>query len=263
MGTEVITQTICGDDFPKTRRDPGWAHKAPVFYCTIAPMRLKFTRFLIRILLRLLTHVEVHGMENLPKNINSANFVIASNHLGLVDAFLPFYILDHTNLVLLVGEKWEKMAIMRWLGRGLNFIFVDRFNPDIKAIRAVMTRMKKGEVLVITPEGTRSKVGHLIEGKAGVSYLAAKMEYPLLPVGISGTFDEIFFAQLKRLRRPHITVNIGPMFSLPPLPNESQGRDEALKADTDEIMCRIAALVPLENRGVYTDHPRLKEFLKT
>jgi 1-acyl-sn-glycerol-3-phosphate acyltransferase len=226
-------------------------------------MRLKFTRFLIRILLRLLTQVEVHGKENIPGNLGDGSFVIAANHLGLVDAFLPFYIVDHNNLVLLVGEKWEKMAIMRWLGRGLNFIFVDRFNPDIKAIRAVITRMKKGEVLVITPEGTRSKVGHLIEGKPGVSYLAAKMEYPIVPVGISGTFDEIFFGQMKRLSRPHIILTIGPKFILPPLPNGNHNREDALKCDTDEIMCRIAALLPAENRGFYAEHPRLKELLKS
>ena len=225
-------------------------------------MPLQFTRFLIRILLRLLTHIEVRGKENIPDTLGAGNFVIAANHLGLVDAFLPFYILDHNNLVLLVGEKWEKLAIMRWLGRRLNFIFVDRFNPDIKAIRAVMTRMKQGEVLVITPEGTRSKVGHLIEGKPGVSYLAAKMEYPLVPVGISGTFDKIFYGQLKRLRRPHIFINIGPKFSLPRLPTANQGRDEALRTDTDEIMCRIAALLPEENRGFYADNPRLKELLR-
>jgi 1-acyl-sn-glycerol-3-phosphate acyltransferase len=225
-------------------------------------MRLKFTRFIIRILLRLLTTVECHGRENIPDNIRDGNFIIASNHLGLVDAFLPFHILPHNNLVLLVGEKWEKMAIMRWLGHQLNFLFVDRFNPDIKAIRAVIKRMKHGEVLVITPEGTRSKVGHLIEGKPGVSYLAVKMGFPLVPVGIAGTFDEIFFDRLKHLRRPHINIHIGPMFTLPPLPPESQGRDEALKTDTDEIMCRIAAQLPPENRGFYADHPRLKELLQ-
>jgi len=222
-------------------------------------MRLTFTRFIIRLLLRLLTHVEVRGRENVPV---TSNFIIASNHLGLVDAFLPFYLLDNSNLVLLVGEKWEKMAIMRWLGCQLNFIFVDRFNPDLKAIRQVIARMRQGEVLVITPEGTRSKVGHLIEGKPGVSYLAAKMGYPILPVGISGSFDPLFFGQLKRLRRPHITVNVGASYTLPPLPTESQGREEALKADTDEIMCRIAALLPEEYRGVYAEHPRLKELLE-
>ena len=222
-------------------------------------MRLKLTRLLIRFLLRLLTRIEARGRENIP---TSGNFIIAANHIGLVDAFLPFYIINHTNLVLLVGEKWEKLWIMRWLGRGLNFLFVDRFNPDLKAIRAVIARMKHGEVLVITPEGTRSKVGYLIEGKPGVSYLAAKMGYPLVPVGISGTFDSDFFGQLKRLHRPHIIVRIGPAFSLPPLPTEAQSRDEALKADTDEIMCRIAALLPPEQHGVYASHPRLKELLE-
>jgi 1-acyl-sn-glycerol-3-phosphate acyltransferase len=221
-------------------------------------MSLNFTRFIIRLLMRLLTRTKIRGMENLPA---SGNFIIASNHLGLVDAFLPFLFLDNTNLFLLVGEKWEKVAILRWLGKRLNFIFVDRFNPDVKAIREVITRMKQGEVLVITPEGTRSKVGHLIEGKQGVSYLAAKLGYPILPAGITGSFDPLFFGQLKRLKRPHITVNVGPAFNFPPLPAENQGRDEALKADTDEIMCRIAALLPEEFRGFYKDHPRLKEFL--
>lgn len=222
-------------------------------------MRLKFTRLLIRFLLHLLTRIELRGRENIP---TTSNFIIAANHNGLVDAFLPFYILNNNNLVLLVGEKWEKLSIMRWLGRGLNFLFVDRFNPDLKAIREVIVRMKRGEVLVITPEGTRSKVGRLIEGKPGVSYLAAKMGYPIAPVGISGTFDKIFFGQLKRLHRPHILISIGPAFSLPPLPKEAQDRDEALKTDTDEIMCRIAALLPLEQRGVYSNHPRLKELLE-
>jgi 1-acyl-sn-glycerol-3-phosphate acyltransferase len=233
----------------------------PVFYCTIAPMNLRFTRFLIRILLRLLTRIEVQGLENIPGK-SDGNFVIAANHLGLVDGLLPFYILDHNNLVVLVGEKWEKIAIMRWLGRQLNFIFVDRYNPDIKAIRKVITRMRQGDVLVITPEGTRSKVGHLIEGKPGVSYLAAKMEFPLVPVAITGSYDEIFFPQLKRFIRPHVIVHIGRSFGLPALPNESQARDEALKADTDEIMCRIAALLPEQYRGFYAQHPRLKELLR-
>jgi 1-acyl-sn-glycerol-3-phosphate acyltransferase len=52
------------------------------------------------------------------------------------------------------------------------------------------------------------------------------------------------------------------MFTLPPLPSESQGRDEALKTDTDEIMCRIAAELPPENRGFYAEHARLKELLQ-
>lgn len=219
-------------------------------------MRLKTTRFLIRLLLRLLTHTVASGLENIPRE---GNFVIASNHLGLVDAFLPFYFTENNNLVLMVGEKWEKVGILRWLGRRLNFIFVDRFHPDIRAIRNVIARMKSGEVLVITPEGTRSKVGHLLEGKQGVSYLAAKMGYPIIPAGIAGTFDPDFFGQLKHFKRPRIKVSIGPAFTLPE--HHGHGRSEALAHDTEEIMCRIAAQLPPELRGFYHDHRRLKELL--
>jgi 1-acyl-sn-glycerol-3-phosphate acyltransferase len=219
-------------------------------------MRLKSTRFLIRLLLRLLTHTEASGLENVPRE---GNFVIASNHLGLVDAFLPFLFTDNNKLVLLVGEKYEKVGILRWLGKRLNFVFVDRFHPDIRAIRNIIARMKSGEVLVITPEGTRSKVGHLIEGKQGVSYLASKMGYPILPAGVSGSFDPDFFGQLKHFKRPHVKVSIGPTFTL--TQTHGRGRSEALARDTDEIMCRIAAQLPPELRGFYANHPRLKELL--
>jgi 1-acyl-sn-glycerol-3-phosphate acyltransferase len=217
----------------------------------------RFARFIIRFLVRLLVRIDVRGRENLPL---TGNFVIAANHLGMVDGFLPFVIVENTNLVVLVGEKWEKVGILRWLGKRLNFIFVDRFNPDLKAIRQVLARMKGGDVLVITPEGTRSKVGHLIEGKPGVSYLAAKIGVPILPAAITGSFDPIFFGQLKRLKRPHVTVTIGPTFSLPPTHHED--RAATLQRDTDEIMCRIAALMPPEYRGFYAEHPRLKELLE-
>ena len=219
-------------------------------------MGLRIIRFIIRLLMRLLTHTEVRGIEYVPA---SGNFIIASNHLGLVDAFVPFYFLNNSNLVVLVGEKWGKIAILRWLGRQLNFIFVDRFNPDLKAIRQVIERMRSGEVLVITPEGTRSKTGVLLEGKPGVSYLAAKLGVPILPAGVSGSFDPVFFGQLKRLKRPHVLINVGKPFTLPRLPLEAQGREEALKFDTEEIMCRIAALVPPEQRGFYTGHCRVDE----
>jgi 1-acyl-sn-glycerol-3-phosphate acyltransferase len=119
--------------------------------------------------------------------------------------------------------------------------------------------MEKNNILVIAPEGTRSRAGSLIEAKSGVSYLAAKLNRPIVPVAITGTEDKVVFGNLKRLRRSHFTVTAGPAFTLPPLPREN--RDEALKRYTDEIMCHIAALLPEKYWGVYADHPRLKELL--
>lgn len=215
-------------------------------------------RTLIRLIFNLIARVDVSGYEYVPQE---GNFVIATNHLGIVDAPLAFYALDRWDLFVLVGEKWEKNRFFKWLGQYFNFVFIDRFHPDIKTLRKVMALMDEGKNLVIAPEGTRSRTGALIEGKPGVSYLAARLGQPIVPVGISGTEDKVIFGNLKRLRRSHIVLRAGPAFTLPPLPREN--RDAALKHYTDEIMVHIAALLPEKHRGVYKDHPRLKELVKS
>lgn len=214
-------------------------------------------RWLLRVLFNIIARVDVKGYENLPKE---GSFVIATNHLGILDAPIAFYALDYWDMFVMIGEKWEKVALFRWLGKYFNFIFIDRYNPDIKTLRKVIALMEKDNILVIAPEGTRSRVGSLIEAKPGVSYLATKLNRPIVPVALTGTEDKALFGNLKKLRRAHFTVTAGEAFMLPPLPREN--RDEALKQYTDEIMCHIAALLPEKYRGVYADHPRLKELLQ-
>jgi 1-acyl-sn-glycerol-3-phosphate acyltransferase len=214
------------------------------------------SRWLIRFLLDLIARVDVSGYEHLPKD---SSFVLATNHLGIVDVPIAYYSLDRWDLFVLIGEKWQDIGLFRWVGKHFNFIFIDRFHPDFKALRKVIALMEENNILVIAPEGTRSRTGALIEAKRGVSYLASKLNRPIVPIAITGTEDKNLFGNLKRLRRSHITVKAGPAFMLPPLPREN--RDEALKRYTDEIMCHIAALLPERYRGFYADHPRLKEIL--
>jgi 1-acyl-sn-glycerol-3-phosphate acyltransferase len=214
-----------------------------------------FLRFLVRLLVGTVARVEVYGRENIP----AGSFVLATNHLGLIDAALAYYALDRWDLFVMVAEKWKEIWIFRFLGKYFDFIFIDRFNPDLQAMREVIKKMKEGKVLVIAPEGTRSRVGAMIEGKPGVSYLAAKLGYSILPVGLAGTDDKTIFGNMRRLRRSHIVVRAGKTFDLPPLPKEN--REQVLQQYTDEIMCRIAALIPEKYRGYYADHPRLKELL--
>jgi len=214
-------------------------------------------RWLVRLLFNMIARVEAKGYEYLPKE---GSFVIATNHLGIVDAPIAFYALDRWDMFVMIAEKWEKVALFRWLGKYFNFIFIDRYNPDIKNLRKVISLMQENNILVIAPEGTRSRVGSLIEAKPGVSYLATKLNRPIVPVAITGTEDKALFGNLKKLRRARITLTAGPAFTLPPLPREN--RDEVLKQYTDEIMCHIAALLPETYRGVYAGHPRLKELLQ-
>jgi 1-acyl-sn-glycerol-3-phosphate acyltransferase len=79
-----------------------------------------------------------------------------------------------------------------------------------------------------------------------------------MPCAFIGT--EKTFPELRRLRRPEITFRIGKVFRLPPVDEENRNAD--LRKNSDEIMCRIALLLPPSYRGYYADHPRLKELLQ-
>jgi len=99
----------------------------------------------------------------------------------------------------------------------------------------------------------------MAEGKPGVAYLALKAGLPIVPVGLVGTEDRVVVEHLKRFKKSEIKIVVGEPFSLPPI--QRKNREESLKQQTDEIMCRIGALLPEKYRGVYAEHPRLKELL--
>jgi 1-acyl-sn-glycerol-3-phosphate acyltransferase len=217
----------------------------------------KFLRWLIHAVVNRIASVEAIGYENLPEK---GGFVIAVNHLGFLDAPMAFYALENWNLFVLVGEKWRKNPLWRFLGKYLNFVFIDRFQLDLKAMREVMERMQAGQTLIIAPEGTRARDEKMAQGKPGVAYLASKMGWQIVPVAVSGTEDRILISNLKRLRRTHIKLTAGKPFTLPPLP-KGENRDEILQDYTDEIMCRIALMLPERNKGYYEGHPMLKKLM--
>jgi 1-acyl-sn-glycerol-3-phosphate acyltransferase len=82
----------------------------------------------------------------------------------------------------------------------------------------------------------------------------------VLPVAVTGTEDQLVMKNL-RIKRTPVRISVGEPFSLPPV--EKQERDILLQRYTDEIMCRIAVLLPPAYRGYYAEHPRLMELLET
>lgn len=210
---------------------------------------------IIRFVINLIARVEIQGDENIPAE---GGYVIATNHLGRLDVALLFYALEG-DFILIIAEKYEHHWLFGPIGNAMNGIWLDRFNADVGAIRQVLTRMKAGGILVIAPEGTRSKSESMAEGKPGVAYLALKAGLPIVPVGLVGTEDRVVVEHLKRFKKSEIKIVVGEPFSLPPI--QRKNREESLKQQTDEIMCRIGALLPEKYRGVYAEHPRLKELL--
>ncbi|MEI6291635.1 MAG: lysophospholipid acyltransferase family protein [Chloroflexota bacterium] len=216
----------------------------------------RFVRWLIIAILNTIGNIRVIDVDNVPA---SGGFVIATNHIGIIDIAMFHYQFDRYDMFIPVAEKWEKQGWIRFLGKELNFLFVDRYNQDVRAMKKMINLMKEGNSLVIAPEGTRSRTGALIEGKPGVAYLAARSGFPVIPVAITGTEDSVIHDNIKHFKKSRIELTVGRPFYLPPIPKEE--REAALTQYTDEIMCQIAAILPERYRGVYAEHPRLKELI--
>ena len=218
-------------------------------------MKYKTLRSIVRFFMKIIAEFEINGIEKLP----AGNVIIAANHLGRLDTAALMYILDREDIIMPVAEKYKDHPFYGALGRAVNAIWLNRFDADYSALRQILERMKQGGLLVIAPEGTRSKTEALQEGKMGVAFLAAKSGYPVLPVAVTGTEDRRIVENLKHFRRSRITAIAADLLyiDIPP----GKGREKAMREATDEIMSRIAALLPEKYRGVYADHPRVKELL--
>jgi 1-acyl-sn-glycerol-3-phosphate acyltransferase len=220
-------------------------------------MNYRTLRSIIRFFMKLIADIEVHGIEKLPEG----NVIVAANHLGRLDTAVLLCILDREDVIMPVAEKYKNHPLYGAIGRAANAIWLNRFEADYSAFRQILDRMKQGGILVIAPEGTRSRTESLQEGKMGVAFLASKSGYPVLPVAVTGTEDRGVIENLKRFRRSRITATAAELIHIE-LP-KGKGREEAMRQATDEIMCQIAALLPEKYRGVYADHPRVKEILNS
>jgi 1-acyl-sn-glycerol-3-phosphate acyltransferase len=218
-------------------------------------MKFRTLRSIVRFIMKLVADIEIHGTEKMPEG----NFIAAANHLGRLDTAALLCVMDREDIIMPVAEKYRNHPLFGAIGRAANAIWLNRFEADYSALREILARMEKGGMLVIAPEGTRSKTEALQEAKLGVAFLASKSAYPVMPVAVIGTEDRAILENLKRFRRSKILVRAGDPFQIK-LP-KGKGREQAMRKATDEIMCRIAAMLPEKYRGVYADHPRLKELL--
>ena len=218
-------------------------------------MGARLLRWFFSTLIRLLTQSRAEGLENIP---SSGPYIMAGNHMSMADLPLAYTYMGGEHATGWVAEKWENHPIFSPILRLGSGIFIQRGEVDRGALAAAVEWLKAGKAFGIAPEGTRSRNGQLQRGKTGVAYLADMADAPLVPVGMIGT--ESAFRTLFRLRRPKLLLRVGAPFRLPPL--DPENRSASLRRNADEIMCRIAALLPSRYWGYYRDHPRLAEILR-
>jgi len=212
-------------------------------------------RGVFKIAYRILSRRKLLGAENLP---TSGGCLMVINHMSIVDAPLIFTLVSHPSMAAFVASKYHRNLFFRWLLNRTGVIWVRRGEADRAALKAALKALQAGVMLGVAPEGTRSRNGSLQPAKAGIAFLATNARVPIVPAVVINT--DRAFAQLRQLRRPRLTLKIGPPFALPPL--TPGHRSAQLRLHTEEIMLRLAALLPPHHRGVYGEHPRLAEFLE-
>jgi 1-acyl-sn-glycerol-3-phosphate acyltransferase len=213
-------------------------------------MLRKVIRHIVGLLFKLLARVDVIGLENVPRR---GGCILASNHLSRLDPALVFVLIKREDMTALVTDKYRRSPLIRPLVNASGGIWLHREEADIHALREARNFLHNGGLLGIAPEGTRSQSGALTPAKTGVAYLADKADVSIIPAAIYGT--ETALRQLLRFRRPKIVLQFGKPIRLPPVTRANREHD--LQRNTDEIMCRIAAMLPPEYYGAYDGHPVL------
>lgn len=201
---------------------------------------------ILRAIVYTLSNVEVADLDKLPPK---GPFILVTNHINWTDSGIAAAILPHRMNVFI---KWEfrHHPIISTLFMTTKPIWLKRGTPHLSAIREALNRLSNGEIMAISPEGTRSETGILGYGHLGAAFLAVKSQVPIVPMVIFG--QETAIATLKKFRKPTIQINIGDPFHLPPF-SDSQTVMNQYQSYTELIMKRLAALLPEKYRGRWGD----------
>jgi 1-acyl-sn-glycerol-3-phosphate acyltransferase len=206
-------------------------------------------RALIRLAMLLLTRTQVYGRELAPK---SGGAVVVSNHIAAVDPAILVGVFPRP--LVLMSKIENARGVLKFFMRLVGAFTVRRGRVDREALRKAQAALVAGQLLCIFPEGTRSGSG-LAEAHGGAALLAAQADVPIVPVAITGT-PRIFSRRFPWVGFPRVTVTIGEAFRLPEVQTITLSAAPGFRRDdrtrmTDEIMQRVAALLPPEMRGYY------------
>lgn len=203
----------------------------------------RVVNWFFRLIFRTVCRIDSEELKKIPAH---GPLIIVGNHVNFLEGPV---LLPHMDSPEVIGiakkESWDN-PLFKALFDLWGIIPIDRDAVDRDAFRDMVGVLKGGKILVVFPEGTRSG-GQMLQGKPGIVAIIARSGAPILPVGLHGY--ENFWTNLKQLRRTDFHIKIGQPFHLD-LNNDPLSR-ELRQAATDEIMYKIAELLPERYRGYY------------
>ncbi len=190
---------------------------------------------------------KVEGLENVPK---TGGAILVSNHLNNADPCVIPGVFKR-RIITMAKKEMFKWPGINLLFRAIGAFPVDRQGADIAALREAQHVVTDGLLLLMFPEGTRSRDCQLHRGFPGTALVAYRTGAPIIPVAITGTENLPWpWLFVRPFIGPRVTVRIGKPFYPP---KAERITSQAAKDATDEIMLHVAELLPESYRGEYRE----------
>jgi 1-acyl-sn-glycerol-3-phosphate acyltransferase len=209
--------------------------------------RRNFLRFLLKWLgFNLLAKLDrVEGLQNVP---SQGPAILMINHIAFIDPIVVLNVMPR-NIVPLAKIEVYNYPVVGIFPKLWEVIPVRREEFDRRAVQQTLSVLHSGEIVLVAPEGTRGP--KLKQGKEGVAYLGSRSGAQIIPVAIEGTVGFPALRFTSPWKGPGAFVRFGRPFHF--LPELRRAGHETLRKMTDEAMYILAAGLPPERRGVYSD----------
>lgn len=173
--------------------------------------------------------------------------ILASNHASFLDPPLVGAGIKRP-INYLARESLFRFPVVGWILRKWNSVPVDREGGGAKGLKAILDRLLEGGAIILFPEGTRTRTGHLQPARSGIGLTVIKSTAPVVPVRVFGTFTA-FNRHMKFPKPCRVEVKYGLPMSFASLRAEAQvcskpRLKEIYQQVADEIMAEIMKLKP-------------------
>jgi 1-acyl-sn-glycerol-3-phosphate acyltransferase len=211
---------------PEVAREPVTARERRAYRRPLSNRAWQaFLKYLARLAAITLFRVRTRGRELVPATGGS---LLLSNHQSNLD---PLFVglTCNRRLNYVARATLFRFGPLRWLLRTLDAIPIDREGLGLAGLKETLKRLKRGELVLLFPEGTRTRNGELQPIKPGFCVVARRAGVPIVPVALAGSY-EAWPRERRILRITPIYVHYGP----PLLPAEfSRLNDAELVAEVE------------------------------